>query len=148
MATPYSGAVDKDYAALVAQVIPVAGLALGLELRSLTQSVRRRRGEAEFVDLPTEITVGALGLIASPILAAGELAALWVVEGRTSLSPFDVSLGWVLATVFLLPATEFASEILPVYRLRSRFVRSIAGGLLLAVMILAVVILLGTLFDH
>lgn len=102
--------MTKEYAALLAQVIPILALAAAIELRSLVRRYERLRDEAE--DLRVQrIVTGAIAwtlCTVLPVLAVGEVRAISAVAGRnvaSSAGPLSEQvLINAIAAVFMLPA--------------------------------------------
>src|SRR4051812_42414775 len=95
--------MKSDYAALLAQVVPVVAIALGLEIRSLAGRVRAAEPKR-----PPDMRRIVLVLLVSNVfvLACVEVRALAVASG----DGFSRDWAWVLAfaifVAFLAPAVD------------------------------------------
>jgi hypothetical protein len=120
--------MTKDTGTLLAQVIPVLGVALGIELRAAAAQISANRREG--ARLGTDPAVAYYGVGVAVILAAGELVAIaaangvrdlpWTYLWASSILPGSGLLGLALTisivAVFLLPAQIFAPALfIPVF---------------------------------
>lgn len=121
--------MPKDIATLLAGIIPVFGLALGLELRSAAHRVRGRKEGQELADvIPLGWGLVFLGVVSSLLLAAGELVAIAAATGATGYesfrfgdysrlipgsAPLSLMLETVISLVLVLPAWDLIHAVFP-----------------------------------
>lgn len=98
--------MTKDYATLLAQVIPVLALAIGLEVRSAATRVNRSRTRNLLV-----LFVGVLWFV-QVSLAVIEFKALSVVHGRATPMDYELPLVAGIGVAFLAPILEASVRLL------------------------------------
>ncbi|MEV4660216.1 hypothetical protein [Micromonospora sp. NPDC049301] len=104
--------MTRDYAALLAQVIPVVALALGLEIRSMASRIRAAKK-------PVRNWRGMLLIymcVALFVLACAEIRVLAVVAGDTFIRSWTLMLIFAIIVAFMAPAFDALSEVLPMKR--------------------------------
>jgi hypothetical protein len=95
--------VSKEYATLLAQVIPVLALALGLEVRAIVARMTRRADAEEPISpYRAGALTGALG-VALAFLAGIEIRALYIVAESDQFWPNMAFVPLATAVVFLAP---------------------------------------------
>ena len=102
----HNGRVSKEYATLLAQVVPVLALALGLELRAIVGRTKERAAAVDATDDSNPgfwhgASLGILGFILT-LLAGIEIRALYVVAGPDGFWN-DLTVPLTTAIVFLAP---------------------------------------------
>jgi hypothetical protein len=105
--------MDRDSAALIAQVIPVVALGLGLELRALQSRMKALHSEQDRTNLPEHrapLATTALASAAMIILMVTEIHALAVATTGLTLLEQTV-LNAAIVIVFLMPVIETANAL-------------------------------------
>lgn len=142
--------MTKEYATLLAQVIPILALAAAIELRSLVRRYERLRQDAESTqDLRVRrIVTGTIAwalCTVMPVLALGEVRAVSAVAGRnvaSSAGPLSEQvLINAIAAVFMLPAIGAGIRL---WLATARKPRSVRGKVAIAVLIAALFLLLSS----
>ncbi|MDP9799356.1 hypothetical protein J2S43_007868 [Catenuloplanes nepalensis] len=117
--------MTKEFALLIAQIVPVLALALGLEIRSLTLqivgAVARNNAESDSSsreDLGAEllmarILIGALSITQSGLVAL-ETKAIEVAFGGAPAVIVDMVLAASLLIVFMAPVYDCLYRLIPV----------------------------------
>jgi hypothetical protein len=107
--------LTREYAALLAQVIPVVALALVLELRTFAKRFMRLAksgalgGRGPLPAIP--VAVMFFTCIIAPLLAPAESVALHVVRAQQSEDIFDIALGCLVFIPIFVPVVDVMSAI-------------------------------------
>ncbi|WP_285663355.1 hypothetical protein [Actinorhabdospora filicis] len=149
--------MTKEYAALLAQVIPVIALAAAIELRSLVRRYERLRKEAMSTQAPEgepgdravrQVVTGVLAwalCAVLPVLAVSEVRVISVVAGHnvaSSVGPVSEQvLTNAIAAVFMLPAIGAGIRL---WLATTRKRRSVKVKLVISLLIAALFLLLSS----
>lgn len=102
--------VDRDYAALLAQVVPVVALALGFEIRSMARRLRVMDGRPVAAWRRSVLLYLCTILI---VLAFAEIRALAIVAGNDFLDSWTMMFILAIVVAFMAPAIDAVAEAFP-----------------------------------
>ncbi|MFF5054016.1 hypothetical protein ACFY1S_12625 [Micromonospora sp. NPDC000663] len=102
--------MSREYAELLAQVIPVVALALGFEIRSLAKRIRES-GSKPVPNWQRNLLFQLCIILV--VLALGEMRALSVVAGDGFVGSFTVTLVLAITAAFVAPLFDAIKESMP-----------------------------------
>lgn len=109
--------MTQDFAALLAQVIPVVAIGAGLELRAMSARFKKEYRGDEVQRMSVVVVLGLPALGAALILAIlgpAEVAVLARAAGTNLEAALKTALAMGIIFVFGIPVVEFLGVVIPV----------------------------------